>query len=145
MTEKKLTYSGTRCNNYIYFSFVATVFDTEMVTKKMGITPTSLMIKSHPVPKSTAWKYKIEAGESLDLETTLETLINMFEKKVEVINQLKKEYNLNTKLQIVIDIDINPEASTPYFGLNKRTVDFLGNTKTEVDFDLYKVDTIGLL
>jgi hypothetical protein len=45
----------------------------------------------------------------------------------------------------VIDIDINPDSSTPYFGLNKRTIDFLGRTKTEVDFDLYKADTIGLL
>jgi hypothetical protein len=45
----------------------------------------------------------------------------------------------------VIDIDINPEASTPYFGLNKKTINFLNKTNTEVDFDLYKADTTGLL
>ncbi len=45
----------------------------------------------------------------------------------------------------MVNIDINPDASTPYFGLNKRTIDFLAKTETEVDFDLYKTDTIGIL
>ncbi|MCR9152468.1 MAG: DUF4279 domain-containing protein [Bacteroidetes bacterium] len=142
---EKLTYSGTECNNYLYFSFVSDFFDTEILTKELGIEPTSLMIKKDPVPKSTAWNYQVEVGNETDLETPLEKLIDIFEPKVEVINQLKLEMNLETRLQFVIEIDINPEASTPYFGLNKRTIDFLGKTDTEVDFDLYKADTIGLL
>ena len=68
-----------------------------------------------------------------------------FKSVEEVINQLKRDLNLETRLQFVIDIDINPEASTPYFGLNKRIVDFLSKTETEVNFDIYKADTIGLL
>jgi hypothetical protein len=145
MTYQKLTYSGTDCNNYLYFSFDSELFDTEVVTKELGIEPTSLMIKKDPVPKSTAWKYKIEVGNEIDLETPLEKLIRIFEPKIEVINRLKRDLNLETQLQFVIDIDINPDASTPYFGLNKRTIDFLSKTETEVDFDLYKADTIGLL
>ena len=145
MTYEKLTYSGTDCNNYVYFSFDSDFFDTDMVTKELGLEPTSLMIKKDPVPKSTAWKYKIEVGNEIDLETPLEKLIDIFEPKIEVINQLKSDLNLETRLQFVIDIDINPEASTPYFGLNKRTIDFLSKTNSEIDFDLYKADTIGLL
>ena len=103
------------------------------------------MIKKDPVPKSTAWNYKIEVGNEIDLETPLEKLIDIFEPKIEVINQLKSDLNLETRLQFVIDIDIDPDASTPYFGLNKRTIDFLSKTNSEVDFDLYKADTIGLL
>lgn len=141
---EKLTYSGTECNNYLYFSFDSDFFDTEILTKKLGIEPTSLMIKKDPVPKSTAWKYQVEVGNEIDLETPLEKLIDIFEPKIEVINQLKRDLNLKTRLQFVIDIDINPVASTPYFGLNKRTIDFLSKTDTEVDFDLYKADTIGL-
>lgn len=142
---EKLTYSGNECNNYLYFSFDAEYFDIKKVTEELKIEPTSVMIKKEPVPKSTAWKYKIEVGNEIDLETPLEKLIDIFEPKIEVINQLKRDLNLETSLQFVIDIDINPEASTPYFGLNKRTVDFLSKTETEVDFDLYKSDTIGLL
>lgn len=144
MTYKKLTYNGTKCNNYLYFSFDSNYFDTDMVTSKLEIKPTSLIIKNDPIPKFTSWKYKIDVGNEIDLETPLEKLIDLFEKKTEEINGLKNKLGLTTRLQFVIDIDINPNVSTPYFGLNKRAIDFLNKTGTEVDFDIYKVDTIGV-
>ena len=142
---KKLTYSGNECNNYLYFSFDAEYFDTEKITEELNLQPTSVMIKKEPIPKSTAWKYQIDAGNEIDLETYLQKLIEVFEPKIELINRLKKNHNLTTRIQFVIDIDINPESSTPYFGINKRAIDFLSKTGTEVDFDLYKTDTIGIL
>jgi hypothetical protein len=145
MTYEKLTYSGADCNNYLFFSFDSDFFDTEIVTRELGLEPTSLMIKKDPVPKSTAWKFKIEVGNEIDLEAPLEKLIDIFEPKIEVINGLKRELNLETRLQFVIDIDINPAASTPFFGLNNRTIDFLSKTNSKVDFDLYKADSLGLL
>ena len=72
------------------------------------------------------------------MEQFLEQLIEIFEPKTEEINRLKKKFNLDTRIQFVIDIDINPESSTPYFGLNKRTIDFLYTTGTDIDYDLYK-------
>ncbi|MDA9970664.1 DUF4279 domain-containing protein, partial [Flavobacteriaceae bacterium] len=132
------------CNNYLYFSFDSDYFDTDAVTSGLGIEPTSLKVKNDPVPKSTSWSYRIDVGKEIDLESPLEKLVTLFEDKVEQINRLKKELGLTTRLLFVIDIDINPEASTPYFGLNKRTIDFLSKTETEVDFDLYKADTIGV-
>ena len=141
---EKLSYSRTECNSYLYFSFNAVFFDPDTVTKQLGIEPTSIMVKDSPIPKSTSWKYQINVGKEVDLETPLEKVITLFENKFEVINQLKKELKLTTRLQFVIEIAIDLETSTPYFGLNKRAIDFLSKTKTEVDFDLYKVDTIGL-
>ena len=145
MTYQKLTYSGTDCNNYLYFSFDAEYFDTDIITEALKIRPTSVMIKKDPTPKFTSWKYKIDAGSSIDLETYLEKLIAILEPKIEDIIKLKNEFKLETSLQFVIDVDINPDTSTPYIGLNKRAIDFLGRTGTEVHFDLYKADTIGLL
>ena len=145
MKFQKLTYSGTKCNNYLYFVFYADEFDTEQVSTELNIQPTSVNIKKEPTPKSTYWKFQIEVGDEVDLETPLEKLIDILEPKIEQINKVKENYNLETRLQFVIDIDINPEASTPYFGLNKRIIKFLNKTETEVDFDLYKADTIGLI
>lgn len=142
---EKLTYSGNECNNYLYFSFDAEYFDTEKITDELNIEPTSVMIKNEPVPKSTAWKYQIDAGNEIDLEKYLQELINIFEPKTEIINRLKNKYDLTTRIQFLIDIDVNPESSTPYFGLNKKAIDFLAKTGTEVDFDLYKADTNGIL
>lgn len=145
MAYQKLTYSGTECSSYVYFTFYADIFDTERVTNEMGIEPTSVMIKSDPVPKSTGWKYKIEAENQVDLDTPLEKLLDVLEPKIEIINRLKKELKLETRIWFVVDIDIDPEVSTPYFGINKRTIKFISETETEVDYDLYKADTIGLL
>lgn len=144
MKHQKLTYSGIKCNNYLYFTFHAEYFDTDEISSDLNIEPTSVKIKHEPIPKSTSWNYKIPIGDKIDLEKPLEKLIDIFEPKMEEIQKLKKKYNLETRLQFVIDIDINPESSTPYFGLNKRTINFLNKTETEVDFDLYKVDTIGI-
>jgi hypothetical protein len=111
----------------------------------LNIQPTSINIKKDSSPKSTYWTYKISAGNDIDLETYLEKLLSIFEPKIGVIKKLKDELNLETNLQFVINIDINPKSSIPYFGLSKRTINFLGRTETQVDFDLYKADPFRLL
>ena len=121
---QKLTNSENKGNTYLYFSFDADFFDTQKVTEELNINPTSVRIKNNPVPKSTSWKYKIEIGNESNLETPVENLIDIFEPKIETINRLKRDLNLETRLQFVIYININPKSSMPYFGLNKRTVEF---------------------
>jgi hypothetical protein len=142
---EKITYSGTECNNYIYFSFNSEYFDTEIISKTLKIEPTSVRLKKEPVPKSTSWEFRIDVGGDIDLEKPLHDLIEIFEPKIIQINELKENLNLSTIIYFVIDIDINPNASTPYFGLDNRAIEFLFKTKTEVHYDLYKADTIGLL
>lgn len=145
MPYQKLTYSGTECNNYLYFCLYTDYFDVEIVTKALQLEPTSVKFKQNPVPKATSWKYRINAGAEINLEKYLEMLISIFEPKIDEINKLKENLKLETYVMFVIDIDINPEASTPYFGLNNRTISFLHKTGSTVHFDLYKADTIGLL
>jgi hypothetical protein len=144
MTSQDLADSSANCNNYIYFSFEAEFFDVDIVTSTLHLEPTAVRIKQHPAPKSTAWIYRVDAGEDFDLEIHLEKLIDIFNSKVVEINRLKEQLSIETLLQFVIDIDIRPDSSTPYFGLNKRTINFLSKTNTEVDFDLYKIGRIGL-
>lgn len=133
------------CNNYLYFSFDATYFDTEKITEVLGIQPTSVKIKKEPTPVSTSWMLKIDAGKNLDLEYYLDLLIKQLEPKTSTINLLKDKFKLSTRIQFVIEIDSNPEVSAPYFGMNKRAIDFLHKTGTEVDYDLYKIDPTRLL
>lgn len=129
----------------MYFAFYADEFDVDNITDELRLKPTSVMIKNDPIPKSTSWNYKIVAGNEINLEKYLEKLIDVFESKTEQINMLKESMGLKTRLQFVIDIDINPDVSTPYFGLNERAISFLSKTKTIVDFDVYKADSIGLV
>lgn len=145
MSFQILTYSGTHCNSYVYFCFTAQYFDTEKVTQELNIQPTKVMIKKEPVPKVTSWDYRITAGNNPDIKSHADKLLDIFVPKIEIINQLKQQLKLNTRLQFVIDIDIDPNTSTPYFPFDQRTIDFLYNTGTVVDFDMYKADTLGLL
>ena len=138
MSYQKLTTVGDKSNNYLYFAFDGDFLDLNLVTSELNLNPTSVRIKKEPVPKSTSWKYQIDAEEDINLELHLEKLIDIFEKKVLEINQIKAKLNLKTRLQFVITIDVSLNASLPFFGLNERTIDFLGKTGTEVDFDLYK-------
>ncbi len=142
---EKLTYSGTESNNYLYFALYAECFDVDLVTKGLMIEPTSTSIKKYPVPVSTYWCYRIDAGTEINLEVYLDKLIDIFEEKINDINKLKERYKLESKIQFVVDVDINPELSTPTFGIDKRVVSFLYSTGTIIDYDLYKVDSIGLL
>lgn len=145
MAYEKLTYSGSECNNYFYFSFYGDSFDEGKITKEMELTPTKVRMKGNPFPKNSLWKFKIELGKKIDFETPLREFVKILKSKTSIINALKKEYSLQTRFQFVIDIDIDPDASTPYFGLNKEIISFLSETNTEVDFDLYKVDSTGIL
>ena len=144
MNYQKLTYSGNNCNNYIYFSFDGEFFDPKEITKELNIKPTSIRLKKEPIPKTYSWKLQIDIGDRIDLATPTENIIKQLEPKIDEIVKLKKHLNLETRLQFVIDIDIKPESSTPYFPLSKRTIKFLSQTETEVDFDIYKTDTIGI-
>jgi len=144
MSLEKLTYSGSKCNNYVYLSIHGEYFDLDKITNELKVQPTSVKLKKEPVPKKTSWIYKIEVGKDADLATPTEKLIEIFELKIDQINRLKKEKNLETRLQYVIDIDIDPDSSTPYFPMSKRIINFLYKTQTTVDFDIYKADTIGV-
>jgi len=117
MTQQKLSYSGNECNNYLYFAFDAEFFDIDTVTKELNLEPTSIMIKKEPTPKSTSWKYRIDAGNDINLETYLRKLIDIFENKVDEINSLKQRLKVETRLQFVIDIDINPNSSKPLLAM----------------------------
>ena len=145
MSFKKSTYSGTICNSYLYFAFDGNYFDLNSISKVLELKPTSIIQKKEQVPKNTCWKYEMQAGDDADLLSHLNSLINVFESKIELIVSLNKELKTKTRLQFVIDIDINPESSTPYFPFDERTVKFLAKTNSIVDFDIYKSDTIGLL
>jgi len=136
----KLTYSESKCNSYIYFSLYADNFDIEDVTQQLNLKPTSVRQKGEPVPKLTSWKFQIDVGNDIDLKAPLSKLIDTFEAKTTVINSLKQIYGLETRLQFVIHIDVDPEASTPFFPLDKRAISFLSITETIVDFDIYKSD-----
>ena len=139
---QKLTYAGKKSNSYVYFALSSDVdFNPELVTEALELQPTSIKRKADPIPKKASWKLQRTVGASPNLKTASKEIIGLLQPKVEIIKSLRKTYNLNAHLIFKIDIDVHPEVSTPYFPLDVETINFLHRTMTEVDFDIYKVDS----
>lgn len=58
--------------------------------------------------------------------------------KIEIINSIKEKYNLDSILQIVLDVDINENISTPILHFENDVIEFSYRTRTEIDIDMYK-------
>ncbi len=142
---QKITYSGTSCNSYIYFQFFGDSLDEDLISRSIGGMPTKVLVQGDPFPVCSRWMYQVDAGDDPLMEPYLNQILDLFEDKVEMIVHLKQEWGLNTELMFVLDIDIDPDASTPAFPLDSRVIRFLAATGTEVDFDLYKVDSLGVI
>ena len=60
----------------------------------------------------TCWKYKIGSVKSLDVDDVLDSLYDLFNQKVDMINALKEQYDLSVNIALVIEVK------------NGRTLDF---------------------
>ena len=92
----------------------------------------------------------IEAGDRIlmaDKDTLYgrdlpsDVIVEKLKGKEAIINKIKEEQGLSTRLQYVIYVDINKEKSTPYLGFDEKIIEFLYKTNSETDFDIYRVDS----
>ena len=144
MTFEKLTYRAGTSNSYLYFGFYGDFDEIDLITKELNLEPTRAKSKGSPIPKKSYWSFHIDAKHQEDLRDEIDELVDLFMPKCDAIISIKKKVNAKTRLVFVLDVDINPKESTPCFTLSERTIEFLARTKSMVDFDLYKVDSIGV-
>ncbi|GHA62324.1 DUF4279 domain-containing protein [Pontibacter akesuensis] len=137
----------TLSHSYVYFALQGDDFDPNEVTIALGIEPTDSWKKGDkgryiPNQKFASWMWSTGKGkESIFLEKLVEEVIDKFGDKVEVINKLKYDYQLTSVLEIVMYIDVNTEESTPALGHNLKTIEFLYQTQTVTDVDIYRYDS----
>ena len=136
-----------RSNSYVYFALTGDDFDPNLITARIGIEPTETQRKGDqgkykPKLSFSSWKLSTEKGkESIFLDNLVTEIIDQLYEKIEVINQLKKEFKLSSVLEIVMDIDINAEQTTPALGHDLNVIEFLYKTKTRTDVDIYRYDS----
>ena len=136
--------------SYVYFALKGDNFNPQIVTDRIGIKPTKTWRKGDkgeskyhpPFKKYTCWKLSTEKGkEYFEIDKLVDEIVNELFDKIEIINDLKKELQLYSVLEIVMDIDINPDISTPALGHDLRTLEFLYKTETITDVDIYRFDS----
>ncbi len=137
-----------KCNSYVYFALTGDDFDPYEITARLEVEPTESWRKGdkgkfNPSLKYTCWKLSTEKGkEYLDIDKLVDEIIEKLKDKTQTIIDLKDKYQLNSVLEIVLDIDTNPDQSTPALGHNLSTIDFLYKTRTKTDVDIYRFNSL---
>lgn len=134
-------------NTHVYFTLKGDNFDPSSITKQINLSPTDSKQKGdvgkyRNLLDHSSWELSTEKGvEYLNVEKIIEELIDKLFDKIEIINELKRTYNLNSVLQIVLYVDINENEPTPILGHDIKTIEFLFKTQTKTDIDIYRFDS----
>ncbi len=105
------------------------------------------MKKGRPIGNSgkklsfSSWEWRAEKIDNLFVNKLVEEVVNRLFEKIDLINELKKEFQLSSILEVVLYIDANEEISTPVIGHDLKTIEFLYKTNTETDVDIYRFNS----
>lgn len=134
-------------NTCVYFALTGDNFDPQVVTERIGITPTEKWNKGDKGKYKltldySCWKLSTDKGkEYIMVDSLVDEVIGQLFDKIEIINELKSQFVMDSVLEIVIYIDTNEEQSTPAFGHGLKTIEFLHRTKTKTDVDIYRFNS----
>jgi hypothetical protein len=134
-------------NTHVYFSLTGYNFDPQIVTDRIGVIPTETWKKGDkgkykPTLDYSYWKLSTEKGkEYIMVDSLVDEVIGQLFDKIEIINKLKNQFNLDSVLEIVMYIDTNEEQFTPALGHDLKTIEFLHRTKTKTDIDIYRFNS----
>ena len=134
-------------STYVYFALRGNNFDPQILTDRIGIIPTDTRKagdkgKYKLTLNYSCWELSTDVGrEYIMVSNLVEEIVNKLFDKIEIINELKSQYNLYSLLEIVMYIDINEEQTTPSLGHDLKTIEFLYRTQTETDVDIYRFNS----
>ena len=134
-------------SSYVYFAFKGDSFDTDEVTSRIGIFPTESWRKGDkgkykPILEFASWILSTAKGqEYIQIDKLVDEIVSKLFDKIEIINDLKRQFQLDSVLEIVLYIDTNEDNSTPALGHDLRTIEFLYRTGTTTDVDIYRFNS----
>lgn len=115
-------------------------FDVQRITDTLGIVPSRTWNKGDPIRDSrkkrtyTAWIYNTEIVESLNINTSIKQIEDLFYSKVDEIIALRKQYELDISIDFVIVIE-NEEPPAIYF--KPEFIRFAAEIGARFDVDTY--------
>jgi hypothetical protein len=114
--------------------------DASHISDILGIQPTNIWIKGEPrLPKAiilhecNGWIYKIIKNDVIYVEEMIDSLVNIFENRVDNFKKLPSECTFE------ISIFGYLKKGKPAITFNKRAISFIHTIGAEIDFDLYEL------
>ena len=134
-------------SSYVYFALKGDNFDTDEVTNRLGITPTNSWRNGDkgfykPAVEFAMWRLATDKGkEYIQIDNLVDEIVSKLYDKIEIFNDLKRQYKLDSVLEIVLYIDTNEDNSAPALGHDLKTIEFLYRTGTNTDVDIYRFNS----
>jgi Zn-dependent M16 (insulinase) family peptidase len=119
------------------FNISGDTFDLDLITEKIGITPTKTRRKEECPVTATAityWRLSTEKETCTAVSYAIEDLIGKLAGKEIIIKEVCNKNNLRTSFNIVIEMISN---DGPELVLTREIVSFMSFLDAEIDFDLY--------
>ncbi|MEN2468062.1 DUF4279 domain-containing protein [Ornithinibacillus sp. JPR2-1] len=132
----------------IYFSLSSTEpewdFPLSIVTERLGINPTETIklgewvnINNPKIKRQhtfTEWVYSTGIVETYDFEKLMKEVVHVFKDKVDIINELIREFQIEPKLKAVVYVE---EGLSPGYVLELEVMQFALNIGAEFEIDDY--------
>jgi len=115
-------------------------FNVENASKILDIYPSKIRNKrdkstySNVKIKKTSWSFSTDYQESLDINEQLKFITNILNNKKQELQKIKKSYNVNYQISIVIKIENN---QSPAIYLESDIIRLADEIQAEFDIDLY--------
>ncbi|MBR6559039.1 MAG: DUF4279 domain-containing protein [Clostridia bacterium] len=127
---------------YTYFRITGD-FDPDVVTEKLGLLPDKswrIGDKRHngKLYDFASWEFGRCNEYDVITENQMHTTIVPLLDKVELLNEIRNEYNVVFTLEIVPEIYAG--NTTPCLAPSLQVIDFCYATRTEIDIDLYVIE-----
>lgn len=126
---------------YTYIKLAADDFPLDVVTERLGVQPTKTwkvgdkVRPNQPLKRFyTCWEYQIGPLETLVVEDVLDPLYDLFHPKVDIINELKEQYDLIVKIELVIEME---NGRTPGLVISPEFSRFTSSLDAMIDIDMY--------
>jgi hypothetical protein len=126
----------------LIISIFGDLLNPKIFTEIAKLSPTSFWFKGDPIPnrkpgltrKETCWEYSFNFIETLFFDDVNHLFVHHFNQHLEDIAKYIKENNLETKVDVVVEI-INDEK--PSISFDKKFMDLVVKMNGEIDIDLY--------
>lgn len=122
------------------FSIIGDEFDLEVVTKMLNLIPSESYkkgddIKGRSIKRiESCWSISTKEEESMDVNEQLDQIIEILKDKVEVLLKLRKMYEIEYLVMIIVKIE-NNEKPAMCFG--RKFIKFINEIQAEFHIDMY--------
>lgn len=124
----------------VEFRVLGDDFLPDIITEKLSICPSKTWFKGDKISNRemfrqySCWMLNTGYIESLDVNEQIEEIILKLTDKQEILQEIKEEFDVAYRIDIVINIEKNEK---PAIFLDTRIIDFTHSINTVIDFDLH--------